>query len=151
MSESNVLPLRKVAEELAIPDLETLRKAAKKFGALFLVAGLEYVDRARYESGVQAELQAKIEQAAHRTQSKSTGGRTLGLLLARIQRAPQLIASKQGAITAAKQTLSDAQNPYEKSKARRNLADLEAGLKRLKDGLEKDTAERDRILNQPEE
>jgi len=151
MQEVNVLPLRKAAEEIGIPDLDTLRKAAKKFGALIVVAGLEYVDRARFEAGVQTELQAKVEQAARRARTKTTGGRQLGLLKARTERAPALIAAKEGAIVAARKQVEEAENPYEKTRAKKTLADLEAGLKRLKDNLAKDKAELDRILNEEPE
>ena len=150
MLDSNILPLRKCLEELGIPDLETLRKAAKKFGALIVVAGIEYVDRTRFESGVQTELQAKVEQATRRVRTKATGGRQLGLLKARIELAPSRIASKEGAIAAARKQVEEAQNKYEKTRAKKALAELEAGLKRLKDNLAKDTAELDRILNEPE-
>ena len=146
-----VLPIRKAAEEIGIPDLDTLRKAAKKFGALIIVAGLEYVDRARFDEGVNSELQAKVEQAARRAQSKATSGRKIGLLKARTERAPSLIAAKEGAIVAARKQVEEAQNLYEKSRAKKALADLEAGLKRLKDNLAKDKGELDRILNEPEE
>ncbi len=87
MENQNVLPLRKAAEELGITDLETLSKAAKKFGALVTVAGLDYVDRARFDEGVKNELQAKVEQGARRAQQKRrhrTVGQHLGLLQARI-------------------------------------------------------------------
>ena len=150
MDNISVLPLRKAAEEIGVPDLETLRKAAKKFGALIVVAGIEYVDRTRFESGVQTELQAKVEQATRRVRTKATGGRQLGLLKARIELAPSRIASKEGAIAAARKQVEEAQNKYEKTRAKKALADLEAGLKRLKDNLAKDTAELDRILNEPE-
>ena len=149
--DTNVLPIRKAAEEIGVPDLDTLRKAAKKFGALIIVAGLEYVDRARFDEGVNAELQSKVEQAARRARTKASGGRQLGLLRARSERAPGLIAAKEGAIIAARKQVEEAQNLYEKSRAKKNLATLEAGLKRLKDNLAKDKADLDRILNEPEE
>ena len=151
MENQNVLPLRKAAEEIGVADFETLRKAAKKFGALFLVAGLEYVDLTRYESGVQTELQAKIEQAARRASTKATSGPQLGLLKARTERAPALIAAKEGAITAARKQIEEAQNPYERTRARKSLAVLEAGLKRLRDNLAKDLSDLDRILNEADE
>jgi len=128
-----------------------LRKAAKRFGALMIVAGLEYVDRDRFDEGVKSELQAKVEQADRRSKSKASGGRQIGLLKARIERAPSLIAGKEGAISAGKKLLDEAQNLWEKSRAKKNLAELEAGLKRLKDNLAKDTAELNRILNEEPE
>jgi hypothetical protein len=151
MENQNVLPIRKEAEELGIPDLETLRKAAKKFGALIIVAGLEYVDRTRFEEGVKNELQSKVEQSARRAKAKGTSGRKLGLLKARTERAPSLIAAKQGAIAAAREQIEAAENKYEKSRAKKAVADLEAGLKRLKDNLVKDQAELDKILNEEDE
>ena len=150
MQDISVLPLRKAAEEIGIPDLETLRKAAKKFGALIVVSGLEYVDRTRFEEGVKNELQSKVEQAERRSKSKGTNGRKLGLLKARTERAPSLIAAKQGAIAAARKLVDEASNAYEKSRAKKTLKDLEEGLKRLGDNLAKDKAELDRILNEEE-
>ena len=149
--DTNVLPIRKASEEIGVADLETLRDAAKKFGALIIVAGLEYVDVARFNEGVKAELQAKVEQVARRARFKATGGRQLGLLKARTERAPSLIAAKEGAIQAARRQIDEAQNRYEKSKAKKILADLEAGLKRLRDNLAKDSADLDRILNEEPE
>ncbi len=151
MDNKNVLPLRKASEELGIPDLETLRKASKKFGALVNVAGLEFVDRARFDDGVKNELQAKVEQAERRSKSKDSGGRKLGLLKARTERAPSLIAAKEGAITAARKQIEEAQNLYEKSKAKKAVVDLERGLKRLRDNLAKDKSDLDRILNEEDE
>lgn len=100
---------------------------------------------------MKAELQAKVEQVARRAHLKATGGRQLGLLKARTERAPSLIAAKEGAIQAARRQIDEAQNRYEKGKAKKNLADLEAGLKRLRDNLAKDSAELDRILNEEPE
>lgn len=151
MENQNVLPIRKAADEIGIPDLETLRKAAKKFGALIIVAGLEYVDRARFDEGVKNELAAKVEQSARRANAKGASGRKLGLLKARTERAPALIAAKQGAIAAAREQIEAAENKYEKSRAKKAVADLEAGLKRLKDNLVKDQAELDKILNEEDE
>lgn len=151
MLESNVMPLRKAAEEIGITDLETLRKAAKKFGALITVAGLDYVDCARFDEGMNSEVKAKIEQAARRTPSKDSSGRHLGLLKARIEFAPKRIASKEGAITAGRKLVDEAQNPYEKSRAKKALKALEEGLKRLRDNLAKDKADLDRILNEEDE
>jgi hypothetical protein len=151
MDNQNVLPLRKAAEEIGIPDLETLRKAAKKFGALIIVAGLEYIDRARFDEGVKTELQAKVDQTARRSQTKNNGGRHLGLLKARIELAPSRIASKEGAITAARNQIEKAENRYEKTRAKKTLTDLEAGLKRLKDNLAKDNSDLERILNEEPE
>ena len=151
MQDINVLPLRKAAEEIGVPDLETLRKAAKKFGALITVAGLDYVDCARFEVGVNNEVQAKVEQAARRTPSKDSSGRHLGLLKARIEFAPSRIVSKEGAIADARKQIEAAENKYEKTRAKKALAGLEAGLARLKDNLAKDTADLDRILNEEDE
>ncbi len=151
MENHNVLPIRKAAEEIGIPDLETLRKASKKFGALIIVAGLEYVDHARFEEGVKNELQSKVEQADRRSKSKGTNGRKIGLLRARTERAPGLIAAKEGAIVAARKLVDEAQNAYEKNRAKKTLKDLENGLKRLKDNLVKDTDDLDKILNQEDE
>jgi hypothetical protein len=151
MDNSSILPLRKAGEEIGIPDLDTLRNAGKKFGALITVAGLEYIDRVRFEEGVKAELQAKVEQTERRSRAKNTGGRQIGLLKARIERAPGLIAGKQGAIIAAKKQIEEAQNLYEKSRAKKTLVELEAGLKRLTDNLTKDKSELDRILNEEPE
>ncbi len=150
MIENNVMPLRKAAEELGITDLDTLRKAAKKFGALIIVSGLEYVDRVRFDEGLNNEVQAKVEKAALRTPSKDSSGRHLGLLQARINHAPDRIDSKEVAITAAHKLVETAKNKYEKTRAKKALAELEAGLKRLKDNLEKDQVELDRILNEEE-
>ena len=151
MDSNNVLPIRRASEEIGIPDLETLRKAAKKFGALIIVAGLEYIDRARFDEGVKAELQAKVEQAERRAKASENSGRKIGLLKARIERAPGLIAAKDGAISAAKKQIEEAENPYEKSRAKRNLLKLETGLKRLKNNLEKDQSDLDKILNEEPE
>ena len=151
MDNQNVLPIRKAAEEIGIPDLETLRKAAKKFGALIIVAGLEYVDRARFDEGVKNELQAKVEQADRRSKSKGTNGRKIGLLRARTERAPGLIAAKEGAIVAARKQIEAAETKYEKSRAKKTVSDLEDGLKKLKANLEKDTADLDKILNEEDD
>ncbi|MBI5060547.1 hypothetical protein HZB60_12305 [candidate division KSB1 bacterium] len=151
MSESTVLPIRKAAEEIGIPDIETLRRAAKKFGALILVAGLEYVDRERYDAGVQTVLLTKIEQAARRARTKSTGGRSMGLVKARTERAPGLIMAKESTIVAAKKQVEDAPTPYEKSRAKKTLAQLEASLKSQKENFAKDKAELDRLLNEEPE
>ena len=150
METTNVTTLRKAADEVGTTDLDAFRKAAKKFGALIIVAGLEYVDRARFDDGVNNEVQAKVEQATRRVATKATGGRHLGLLKARIELAPSRIASKEGAITAARKRIDEAENKYEKTRAKKALADLEVGLKRLKDNLEKDQVELDRILNEEE-
>ena len=149
--DTNVLPLRKAAEEIGVADLETLRHAAKKFGALFVVAGLEYVDRARFEAGVQAELVQKVEKAARRAASKGSSGRHYGLLKARVERAPALIAAKEGAISAARKQIEEAETRYEKARGKKVLADLEAGLKRLRDNLVKDKADLDHLLNEEPE
>ncbi len=151
MENQNILPIRKAAEEIGVPDLETLRKAAKKFGALIIVAGLEYVDRARFEDGVKNEVQAKAEQAERRSKLKGGSGRKIGLLRARIQRAPSLLAAKEGAIVVARKQVEEAENAYEKKQAKKTLKDLESGLKRIKDQLAKDEAELDDILNDEEE
>jgi hypothetical protein len=151
MDTQNVMTLNKASEELGITDLETLRKAAKKFGALIIVAGLAYVDRERFNKGVQAELQSKVEQAERRSKSKATSGRKIGLLKARIELAPSRIATKESTITAARKTVEEAANKYEKNRAKKALLDLEAGLIRLKDNLVKDQAELDRILNEEPE
>ena len=151
MDEKTVLPIRKFAEEAQITDLDSLRGAAKKFGALFVVAGLEYVDRSRFEEGVQAELQQKVEKAARRAATKGASGRHYGLLKARIERAPALIAAKEGAVTAARRQVEGAQTRYEKARAKKILADLEAGLKRLRDNLTKDQADLDRLLDEEPE
>lgn len=148
MDSSTVLPIRKASEEIGITDLDTLRKAAKKFGAYIIVAGLEYVDRARFDEGVKSELQTKVEQSSRRASMKDNSGRKIGLLKARIERAPGLIAGKEGAIIAARKQLETAQNLYEKSRAKKTLAELEAGLKRLRDNLVKDQADLDRILHE---
>ena len=50
-------------------------------------------------------------------------------------------------INAVRKQVDDAQNAYEKKRAKKTLKDLETGLKKLKANLEKDTAELDRILN----
>ena len=146
--DPQILPLRRAAEEIGL-ELDTLRKSSRKYNALILVGGgLEYVDIARFNNGLEADVKAKMEQIARRANSKSSSGRKIGLLRARIERSPGLIAGKEGAITAAKKQIVEAQNLYEKSKAKKNLTDLEAGLKRLKDGFAKDQAELDRILNE---
>lgn len=147
METLNVMPIRKAAEEIGIADLETLRKAAKKFGALIIVAGLEYVDRARFDEGVKNEVQAKAEQAERRAKMKGMKGRSIGLLRARIERAPGLIAAKEGVINAVRKQIDEAENAYERKRGKKTLKDLETGLKKLKANLEKDTAELDRILN----
>lgn len=151
MENQNILPIRKAAEEIGVPDLETLRKAAKKFGALIIVAGLEYVDRARFEDGVKNEVQVKAEQAERRSKLKGGSGRKIGLLRARIKRAPSLTASKEGAIAAARKLVEEAENAYDKKQAKKSLKDLESGLKKLKEQLAKDEAELDRILNDEDE
>lgn len=151
MDNQNILPIRRAAEELGIPDLETLRKASKKFRAHVNVAGLEFIDRARFEDGVKAELQARVEQGERRSKSKDTSGRKLGLLKARTERTPGLIVAKEGAIVAARKLVEDAQNAYEKGRAKKTLKDLEEGLKRLRDNLVKDKADLDKILNEEDE
>lgn len=151
METSNVMPIRKAAEELGITDLDTLRKAAKKFGALIIVAGLEYVDRARFEDGVKNEVQVKAEQAERRAKMKGMKGRSIGLLRARIERAPGLIAAKEGVINAVRKQIDEAENAYERKRGKKTLKDLETGLKKLKDNLVKDSAELDRILNDEDE
>ncbi|MCC6477567.1 hypothetical protein IT157_10980 [bacterium] len=150
MNSEQVLPLRKAAEENGATDFDAFRKAAKKFGALINVAGLEYVDRARFDDGVNNEVQAKVEQAARRTPPKDSSGRHLGLLQARINHAPDRIESKEVAITAAHKLVETAKNKYEKTRAKKAVAELEAGLKKLQANLEKDQAELDRILNEEE-
>ncbi len=150
MENLNVLPLRKAAEEIGITDLDTLRKAAKKFGALVTVAGLDYVDRARFDEGVKDELQMKVEQGARRANTKASGGQHLGLLQARITLAPTRIASKEGAVVAARKQVEAAENKYEKTRAKKALAALEGGLARLKDNLAKDQADLERFLNEYE-
>jgi len=150
MENLNVLPLRKAAEEIGITDLDILRKAAKKFGALVTVAGLDYVDRARFDEGVKNELQAKVEQGARRASAKASGGQHLGLLQARITLAPTRIASKESAVAAARKKVDEAVNKYEKTRAKNALADLEAGLKKLQGNLERDKADLDRFLNEYE-
>ncbi|HEY3295402.1 MAG TPA: hypothetical protein VGL38_08180 [bacterium] len=148
MDTNQIIPLRRALEEFGIRDFETMRKAAKKFGALITVAGIEYIDKARFESGLQTELQAKVDQAARRGSVKATSGRQLGLLKARIELAPSRIAAKEGAIVAARKKVEEAQNKYEKTRAKKALTELEAGLKRLQDNLAKDQAELDRLLNE---
>lgn len=151
MESPKVLPIRKAAEELGIPDLDTLRKAAKKFGALVIVAGLEYVDIERFDDGVKTELQSKVEKAARRAKTKGTKGRSIGLLRARIERAPGLIAAKKGVIGAVQTQVEEAENAYEKKRAKKTLKELEDGLKRLVDQLAKDEAELNKILNEEDE
>jgi hypothetical protein len=151
MDTINIVPIKKAAEELGITDVDGLRKSARKYGALTLVGGvLEYIDKDRFNRGVEEEVNAKASQAARRTNSKVNGGRQIGLLKARIERAPGLIAGKEGAIVAAKKQLNEAATAYDRARAKKILAELEAGLTRLKDGFAKDTAELDRILNEPE-
>lgn len=147
----NVHPITKAAEIIGI-DESKLEAPAKRYGALRIVAGsLKYIDVDRFNEGVASELQAKIEQAERRSKNKGTSGRKIGLLRARIQRAPGLIAGKEGAISAASKQLDQAENKYEKSRAKDSLKDLESGLKKLKDQLAKDEAELDRILNEEDE
>lgn len=151
MENQYILPIRKAAEEIGVPDLETLRKAAKKFGALIIVAGLEYVDRTRFDDGVKSEVQAKAEQAERRAKTKGTVGRSIGLLRARIERAPGLIAAKEGVINAVRKQVDEAENAYEKKRAKKTLKDLENGLKKQKANLEKDQADLEKILNEEDE
>ena len=151
MNTQNVLSIRKAAEELGIADLDTLRRAAKKFGALMKVAGLEYVDPTRFEAGVQAELQTKIERVSLRSESKTTGSSQYGLLKARTDRAPKLIIKKETAIIAARKQMEDAPNPYEKSRAKKHLAALEASLKLQKENFEKDKVKLNQLLNEETE
>lgn len=150
MENPNVLPLRKAAEEIGIADLDTLRKAAKKFGALVTVAGLDYVDRARFDEGVKNELQMKVEQGARRASTKASGGQHLGLMKARIELGPVRIVKKESDVAAARNLVDKAQNAYEKVQAKKTLAGLEAGLARLKDNLAKDQADLERFLNEYE-
>ncbi|NUO20374.1 hypothetical protein HUU59_13090 [bacterium] len=148
---NNVHPISKAAEIIGI-DESKLEAPAKRYGALRIVAGsLKYIDVDRFNEGVAAELQAKVEQAERRSKSKGTSGRQIGLLRARTERAPSLIASKEGAITAARKLVEEAANAYEKSRAKKTLKDLEEGLKRLRDNFAKDTAELSRILNEDDE
>jgi predicted nucleic acid-binding Zn-ribbon protein len=148
---NNVHPISKAAEIIGI-DESKLEAPAKRYGALRIVAGsLKYIDIDRFNEGVAAELQAKIELAERRSKLKGSNGRKIGLLRARIQRAPGLIAAKEGAISAVRKQLDEAESAYEKSRAKKSLKDLEFGLKKLKDQLAKDEAELDRILNEEDE
>ncbi len=152
MDTNQILSIKKAAEELGITDVDGLRKSARKYGALILVGGgLEYIDLDRFNHGVEAEVKSKAEQAARRASGKATSGRQLGLLKARTERAPGLIMAKEATIVAARKQVEVAPNPYEQSRARKTVADLEASLSQQKKNFARDEAELNRLLNEPEE
>lgn len=148
-NQNQILPIAKAGEVIRISDLERLQAAAKRYGALVVVArALLYVNVDVFNSGVQSEIQAKAVQASNRATKKGERGRSIGLLRARLSRAPALISNKEIVVEAAKQVLANAKLPYDKFVTKRKFIELEDGLKRLKENLVNDQAELDKILGE---
>lgn len=151
-NQNQILPIAKAGEVLGINDLDKLQAAAKRYGALVVVAGaLLYINVDVFNSGVQSEIQTKAVQATNRATKKGEKGRSIGLLRARLSRAPELIANKEIVVEAAKQLLANAKLPYDKFVAKRKFIELEDSLKRLRENLVSDQAELDKILGEDPE
>lgn len=153
METQIILPIEQASETLRISDLDKLHDAAKRYGALVIIAGsLQYVNVEAFKAGVQKELATKSLRASERAASKGEKGRSIGLLRARIKRAPELISNKKKALETAKKAAANAATAYDRYIAKRKLADIEDGLARLESSLENDLAELNKILHEvPEE
>ena len=141
------MPLKEAAEYLGVTDTTRLLNKARKFGCARNTAGVYIINLDAFLESAAAEMIENNSAKAGRSPRQVGIGSSIGILSARIKRAPELITNKEKAIKVAEATITAAQNPYEKRKAKLKFQVLKAGLENLRINQAADQAARDKIIN----
>jgi len=141
------MPLKEAAEYLGVTDAKRLLNKARKFGCVNNTAGVYIINLDAFLESAAAEMIENNSAKAGRSPRQVGIGSSIGILSARIKRAPVLITNKEKAIKVAEAAITAAKNPYEKRKAQTMLTDLKNGLKKLQENQAADATALDKILN----
>ena len=145
-NQNQLVSLKQAAEELGTEDVTQFRKTVKRLKCLIRVGNIEVVDMDQLEVSLREEAVRQQEAKVKRSKSQQSDAHKLGLCQARLTRAPELIAKKERKIKETEETLSAAQNPFEKHKTQQKLDELQEGLEKLHENQKRDEATREQIL-----
>lgn len=144
------VPLQEAMAQLGATDQSQFISTAKRHKCYLKKGGIVRINITVLEERLNADFVAALEKMERRSESMDSDGRKIGLIRARLKRAPGLIKAKSKAIAIARDEVENAPNAYEKHRAQKKLVKLENGLKRLKENQARDEAELERILNGPD-